>query len=95
MGDTIRVVLADAGAPGAPASCAPSAAARLRLIAGGWALLYAAYRGYYALGGTAGMFGTPVSFSQWRFINEPWFLGEGLLWGALDAAGIIGTLIIG
>jgi hypothetical protein len=34
-----------------------------------WALLYAAYRGYYALGGTIGMFGTPVSMSQWRLIN--------------------------
>lgn len=35
----------------------------------GWALLYAAYRGYYALGGTIGMFGTPVSMNQWRLIN--------------------------
>ena len=35
----------------------------------GWALLYAAYRTYYALGGTFGMFGTPVSMSQWRLIN--------------------------
>jgi hypothetical protein len=35
----------------------------------GWALLYAVYRGYYALGGTVGMFGTPVSMSQWRLIN--------------------------
>jgi hypothetical protein len=26
----------------------------------GWALLYAAYRGYYALGGTVGMFGLPT-----------------------------------
>lgn len=45
------------------------AAARLRYLASGWALLYAAYRGYYALGGTIGMFGTPVSLSQWRLIN--------------------------
>lgn len=37
--------------------------------AGAWALLYAAYRGYYALGGTVGMFGTPTSMSQWRLIN--------------------------
>ncbi|MGH2346182.1 MAG: hypothetical protein ACRDG4_13230 [Chloroflexota bacterium] len=43
--------------------------ARLRLLAFGWALLYAAYRGYYALGGTFGMFGTPISPSQWRLIN--------------------------
>ena len=35
----------------------------------GWALSYAAYRAYYALGGTVGMFGTPVSMSQWRLIN--------------------------
>ena len=35
----------------------------------GWALLYAAYRGYYALGGTFGMFGVPVSLDQWRLIN--------------------------
>ncbi|HEX7104237.1 MAG TPA: hypothetical protein VF201_16450 [Nitrolancea sp.] len=42
---------------------------RLGYAAGGWALLYAAYRGYYALGGTIGMFGTPVSESQWRQIN--------------------------
>jgi hypothetical protein len=41
----------------------------LGYAAGGWALLYAAYRGYYALGGTIGMFGTPVSESQWRQIN--------------------------
>lgn len=34
-----------------------------------WALLYAAYRGYYALGGTVAMFGTPVSMTQWRLIN--------------------------
>jgi hypothetical protein len=32
-------------------------------------MLYAAYRAYYALGGTVGMFGTPVSMSQWRLIN--------------------------
>jgi hypothetical protein len=42
---------------------------RLGYAAGGWALFYAAYRGYYALGGTIGMFGTPVSERQWRQIN--------------------------
>jgi hypothetical protein len=47
----------------------PTAVAWLRYLAGGWALLYALYRGYYALGGTIGMFGTPVSQSQWRLIN--------------------------
>lgn len=44
-------------------------AVRLRYVVGGWALLYAIYRGYYALGGTAGMFGVPVSMDQWRLIN--------------------------
>lgn len=39
-------------------------------MACGWASLYAAYRGYYALGGTLGMFGTPVSDEQWRFVNR-------------------------
>jgi hypothetical protein len=46
-----------------------TAAAWLAYLAGGWALLYALYRGYYALGGTAGMFGTPIVWSQWRLIN--------------------------
>jgi hypothetical protein len=41
----------------------------LAYAACGWALSYAAYRAYYALGGTVGMFGTPVSMSQWRLIN--------------------------
>lgn len=44
-------------------------AAWLRYLAAGWALLYAIYRGYYALGGTAGLFGEPVSESTWRLIN--------------------------
>jgi len=46
-----------------------TAAMWLRDLAGIWALLYAIYRGYYALGGTAGMFGEPVSWSDWRLIN--------------------------
>jgi hypothetical protein len=44
----------------------PVAASRLAAV---WALLYALYRAYYALGGDAGMFGVPVSESQWRQIN--------------------------
>jgi hypothetical protein len=39
------------------------------LITGGWGLVYAVYRGYYAFGGTAGMFGTPTSETDWRAIN--------------------------
>ena len=49
-----------------PGMSLPVAASRL---AAAWALLYALYRGYYALGGTIGMFGTPVSESQWRLVN--------------------------
>jgi hypothetical protein len=33
------------------------------------ALLYAAYRGYYAFGGTAGMIGVPRSWSEFRHLN--------------------------
>lgn len=42
---------------------------RTSLLICGWTLVYGLYRGYYALGGTIGMFGTPVSWNQWRFIN--------------------------
>ena len=44
---------------------------RLRLAAALslWGLWYAAYRAYYALGGTVGMIGTPVSASQFRALN--------------------------
>lgn len=38
-------------------------------VASGWALLYAGYRGYYALGGTAGLIGRPVSESRLQAIN--------------------------
>ena len=41
----------------------------LSLVACGLALAYASYRGYYALGGTAGMFGVPESHAQWTFLN--------------------------
>lgn len=34
-----------------------------------WAAGYGLYRWYYALGGTFGMLGTPMSFEQWRRIN--------------------------
>jgi hypothetical protein len=45
-------------------------------LAAGWALFYALYRAYYALGGTVGMFGVPVSASEWRRINA---IGAGIL----------------
>lgn len=43
--------------------------ATVSLVIGGWGLLYALYRGYYGLGGTAGMVGEPASQTQWRAIN--------------------------
>ncbi len=39
------------------------------LLAAGWAFGYGLYRWYYALGGTIGMHGTPVSLAQWHRIN--------------------------
>jgi hypothetical protein len=54
-------------------TASPVGASRLADV---WAFFYALYRGYYALGGTIGMFGTPVSESQWRFING---VGAGIL----------------
>jgi hypothetical protein len=44
---------------------------RLRLAAALslWGLWYAAYRAYYAFGGTVGRTGTPVSESQFRTVN--------------------------
>jgi hypothetical protein len=38
-------------------------------FAAAWAAIYAVYRGYYAVGGTAGMLGVPVSMSEFRYIN--------------------------
>ena len=45
---------------------APGRASRLAAV---WSLGYGLYRSYYALGGTIGMHGTPVSLAQWRRIN--------------------------
>jgi hypothetical protein len=55
-------------------------------LACGWALVYAAYRGYYALGGTYGMFGTPVSTDVWRFVNA---VGAAALLGAAAIAALV------
>ncbi len=56
-----------------PARKTAAAAAKppihLSWVAAGWALFYAAYRGYYALGGTVGMFGVPVDDGTWRLVN--------------------------
>ena len=45
------------------------ALAAVSWAAAGWALGYAAYRGYYALGGTGFLPGTPVPGGQFRRIN--------------------------
>jgi hypothetical protein len=42
---------------------------RFSYIAAAWAFGYALYRAYYAVGGTWGMHGVPVSEAQFRFIN--------------------------
>jgi len=42
---------------------------RASVLAAGWAFGYGMYRAYCALGGTFGMFGVPVSESDWRRIN--------------------------
>lgn len=41
----------------------------LSFVVCGLSLFYGSYRGYYALGGTAGMFGVPESRAQWMFLN--------------------------
>ena len=41
----------------------------LSRVAAAWALGYALYRGYYALGGTWAILGIPVSHAQWIRIN--------------------------
>lgn len=41
----------------------------LMLSTSGLGLLYGAYRGYYALGGTAGMIGVPSSHAEWLLVN--------------------------
>lgn len=47
----------------------PPGLVAISVVTGGCGLVYAAYRGYYGLGGTAGMFGTPASPAQWRAVN--------------------------
>jgi hypothetical protein len=42
---------------------------RLVAVLSLWGLLYAGYRAYYALGGTVGMIGTPVSEADFRALN--------------------------
>jgi len=56
--------------------------ATLSRIAAAWALGYAFYRGYYALGGTWGILGTPLSHAQWIRINA---IAAGMLLAAAAA----------
>jgi hypothetical protein len=58
----------------------------LSRLACGWALIYAAYRAYYAFGGTIGMFGTPVSAELWRLVNA---VGAAALLGAAAIAALV------
>lgn len=53
-----------------------TARTRIGLALGAWGLFYCLYRAYYALGGTVGMFGTPVSQQQWLLVNA---IGAGIL----------------
>lgn len=46
-----------------------SAARRTARLLVAWSAAYAAYRGYYALGGQVGIIGRPASASQFRGIN--------------------------
>ena len=55
--------------PTRPQRHRPPGLVAISLVTAGCGLVYAAYRGYYGLGGTAGMFGTPSSAAQWRAIN--------------------------
>lgn len=48
---------------------APSRARRLALVLACWSFAYAAYRGYYALGGDLGAIGVPRSESEMRRVN--------------------------
>ena len=47
----------------------PAGLVTASLVTSGWVLIYALYRGYYAVGGTAGMIGTFKSASEWRALN--------------------------
>jgi hypothetical protein len=55
-----------------PAQSTPAIATMLpwaSRAAAAWALGYALYRAYYAVGGTWGMFGIPAPEVHWRFVN--------------------------
>jgi hypothetical protein len=67
--DTQEAERADALPPAGPRRRRPPRLVAVSLVAAGWALLYALYRAYYGLGGTAGMFGPPSSEALWRSIN--------------------------
>ncbi|MGW0586372.1 hypothetical protein [Streptosporangium sp. NPDC002607] len=70
----MAVVEQDAQVTGLPGAAAKRV--RISIVLGAWGLFYTCYRTYYALGGTVGMFGTPVSYQQWQMVNA---LGAGIL----------------
>jgi hypothetical protein len=72
--------------PSLPSSATAAQLSRVAWLACVWTLLYAAYRAYYALGGTIGMFGTPVSTDLWRLING---VGVAALLGAAAMAALV------
>ena len=59
---------------------------RASRLAAVWSFGYGVYRSYYALGGTIGVFGTPVSLAQWRRINA---IAAGMLFIAAALALIL------
>jgi hypothetical protein len=70
----VAIVEQDAQVTGLPGAAAMRV--RISIVLGAWGLFYTCYRAYYALGGTVGMFGTPVSYQQWRMVNA---FGAGIL----------------
>ena len=61
---------------------------RVSRLAAVWSFGYGVYRSYYAVGGTIGMFGTPVSLAQWRRINA---IAGGMLFITAALALIVGN----
>jgi hypothetical protein len=53
-----------------------------------WTFGYGLHRAYYAVGGTSGMYGTPVSYFEWRRINA---IGSALLFATAALALLLAT----
>jgi hypothetical protein len=62
---------------------------RSSYVAAAWAFAYATYRAYYAMGGTFGMHGVPVSDADFRFINA---VGAAIIYvGAIAPLALLGA----